>query len=114
MIRANGKLAITPGIVYIGRFQELTAASGQILVSGVSMPCGVHPQADEAKGNGLLLMESINVTNECGRTPRELLDLCRELRMALQRLHWKCSSAERPDHAERRASESALAKSEGI
>jgi hypothetical protein len=106
MIRVNGKLAITPGEWgYCGK-NYVESVSGDHVADTT--------WSNECQANAELIAEAGTVTNETGRTPAELRDLCRELRIALQRLHWKCSSAERPDHAERLASETAIAKSEGV
>jgi len=83
MIRVNGKLAITPG-VHTRAGLELIGVTGAILAE---MPfCETKERADQAYADFELYAEAGTVTNECGKTPRELLDLCREMRKVLEEL----------------------------
>jgi len=85
MIRVNGKLAITPGEY---RFDESEIRSAHrvyfgLLCYGWSTPVNIDQKHPAAEAYGELIAESLTVTNECGKTPRELLDLCRELHTSL-------------------------------
>jgi len=103
---ANGKLAITPGVWVCIENDCIENAACDHVANTI--------WSDHCEANAWLIAEAGTVTNECGKTPRELLDLCRELRAALEKLHRKCRTSQRPDHAEWVASTNALAKAEGI
>jgi len=89
MIRdANGKLAITPGVwthLKSSMFSRGVATS----IDDWSQPLedmGVEGLYLNNLADGDLFAEAGTVTNECGKTPRELLDLCREMRKVLEEL----------------------------
>jgi hypothetical protein len=89
MIRVNGKLAITPGKWRItsadGNLPEGRIRCSIYKEQGTARIISVHaPVENDACANAELIAEAGTVTNETGRTPAELRDLCRELRAALQ------------------------------
>jgi hypothetical protein len=77
----------TPGPILTDKYGNPQTKCGEnLLLSGVSMPCGNHPKADEAKANTALLVEAINTATETGLTPRQLAEVNRELVEALEKL----------------------------
>jgi len=110
MIRdANGKLAITPGQWGV----DVNAFGQRTVWSEDHRPLAIltHPGSP----NAALFAEAGTVTNECGKTPRELLDLCREMRAALADII--CDLPARRDWLNpvyERVAKAALAKSEGV
>jgi hypothetical protein len=132
MIRdENGKLAITPGewivtaeysgsrTVCLMRTYEKVCNVGTTLKN--SDPATFHA----TEQNAALIAEAGTVTNECGKTPRELLDLCRGLRLALAAIS-NCDTAPYPNTSDDgpeiwkrmrfavATAQTALAKSEGV
>jgi len=123
MIRdENGKLAITPGKWGV----DVNAFGQRTVWSEDHRPLAIltHPGSP----NAALFAEAGTVTNECGKTPHELLDLCRDLHtslaffsklvegsMGLCGWHMHGGSVAWGDwQKELDAAESALAKSEGV
>jgi hypothetical protein len=73
----NGKLAITPGAWRYG-------VNGYVetdMIGIANVRCQIGK--DNSLADAALIAEAGTVTNETGRTPAELRDLCRELRAAL-------------------------------
>jgi len=91
MIRdENGKLAITPGEWILGDENdghaeiELAQTDCQINTSRMQRwGVGTGMTRREMLANIHLCIDAGTVANECGKTPRELLDLCRELHTSL-------------------------------
>lgn len=62
----------TKGKVTIDKHGSVITDNGDtLLVKGIRFPMGEHK---EAEANAELIAECFNVTNECGLTPRQLLD----------------------------------------
>jgi len=71
----NGKLAITPGVWVCIQNDCIENAACDHVANTI--------WSDHCEANAALIAEAGTVTNECGKTPRELLDLCRELHTSL-------------------------------
>lgn len=88
----SNKTNITPGVWTLHKSQPalntyLIEAGGRTIIDiQPRMLTGAIP-VGQAQANLALIPEAGTVTNECGKTPRELLELVRELRGLLQNNH---------------------------